>query len=663
MLMKGKEPIMNKIRIRDEHSVAIANDMFGLFFEDINYSLDGGLYAEMLENRNFEAIFSHGELFHYKHIYDGGYAWSLYGVKGLGEYMHFDNKEPLNEVNPHYMIFESAVCGSAFTNKAYDGIYMKANLAHQVSFYARVMENPTDVTVSIIKDGVTYASECIKLEGPEAGWKKYTCTLTSESEVAEAAFVVKVLGKSKIAFDQFSMMPGDAVCGLFRKDLAEILLQLKPSFLRFPGGCVVEGNSMANRYQWKKSLGPVETREFNWNRWSVHETIEGSEYAGPYAHYGQTLGVGYYEYFLLCEYLKAQALPVIGVGVACQFMAMEQVAIDSPEFEECVQDALDLIEFANGSADSQWGSIRASMGHPEPFNLKYLGVGNEQWQTEVVDFHERAEIFEKRIHEKYPEIQIIGSAGPDVSTEKYDTAWKFLREKCKDNPNFVYAVDEHYYVNPEWLYNNTHFYDNYDRNIKVFAGEYACHIPGKSAVRNSPEANTLGAALAEAAFITGVERNSDVVVLASYAPLLARMGYTQWSPDMIWFNGKDCYGTPSYYVQQMFSCNRGVRTLAVDWSKEQEEQEKMYMNAVINQDNEVILKVANASAEEKALDICLDHVSGVDTVSEYQVTEIFGNPDEYNTILEPNKIVPQVYVTKECPVLKPNSFAVIVLKK
>lgn len=641
-----------KVLIDQTPQAAISEDMYGLFFEDINYSLDGGLYAEMLENRNFEAVYASGCKGGYTVLPDGKYAWRVYENNGDGSALYIHMEDPLNEENPHYLVFQAAKAGASFANKAYDGIYLKKGMEYRVSFYARAMQENAAVTVAVKKNGAVYAQAAPITVGKE--WKQYKCVLTAKQDIGQADFTVSLSEAAVMAFDQFSMMPADSVMGIFRRDLVEKLAALSPSFLRFPGGCVVEGNTLENRYRWKESIGPTERRRFNWNRWAVHNPVGQEIPSCFYPNYGQTLGVGYFEYFLLCEYLKAKALPVLSVGLACQFMSTEMVAADSPEMEEFIQDALDLIEFANGSTDTFWGAKRAEMGHPEPFGLEYIGVGNEQWETEESEFFKRASMFAARIHEKYPQIKIIGSAGPDVSTERYTKAWEYYRKEMKQNPNCVHAVDEHYYVKPEWLYENVHFYDAYDRDVKVFAGEYACHIPGLASNMNCPRANSLGAALAEAAFLTGVERNADVVIMACYAPLLARLGYTQWSPDLIWFNGDHVYGTPSYYVQLLYSNNRGTATLATDWNKEKEEKEQTYFSAVTDSNGDVIVKAVNASAQEKQVEFALASAQNCHSV----VTEIYGEPDMCNRV-EKEKICPQTYESGMQITLKPNSFAVI----
>lgn len=652
------------MKISGKNSAAVSEDMYGLFFEDINYSLDGGLHAEMIENRNFEAVFAFGKKDNFGTVYDGGYGWNIYEDNGMGSSLFFDSKEPVNSVNPHYMIFAGKGAVPAFKNKAYDGIYAEQGMKYHISFYAKPMEGSRNVNISIRKYGEVIVCSDIYLE--EDGWKKYECTLVPEKKICQGDFVVSLQGEGTVAFDFFSMMPDNAVCKVFRKDLAEKLKELSPSFLRFPGGCIVEGNTLENRYRWKDTIAPAEERKFNWNRWAVHNNGENTGFSGPYPHYGQTYGVGYYEYFLLCEYLGAKALPVMNVGLACQFMSSEKVDIESQEMKEYIQDALDLIEFANGGTSTEWGRKRAEMGHPEPFCLEYLGVGNEQWQTDRINFFARYEMFEKAIHEKYPEIKLIGSAGPDVWSDGYTKAWSWARETVKVRENLAYAMDEHYYVAPEWLYKNTHFYDDYDRTIKVFAGEYACHIPGRAGKMNCPEANTLGAALAEAAFMTGIERNADVVVLASYAPLFARMGYTQWSPNLIWFDGEKSYVTPSYYVQQLFSIYRGVKTLHVETGLHGDEEirEGLYASAVEDSEGRVIIKIVNALDGEREITLEGEDIN-IPEGADYTMTYFDGDKESLNTIDHADNVSLKVMsgsLSNSKVKVPGNSFSVIVIK-
>lgn len=635
---------MNQILINKNVSVPVTPGMIGLFFEDINYNLDGGLHAEMLENRNFEALRVTGYWDDYRTEQDGLYAWTPVGDAAIS----LETESPQNEVNPHYLRLTAKAAGAGVSNKAYDGIYVDASDKYELTFYARSYA-PGKIMIRI----ADCAFAELSIEG-NGQWKQYHATITAGRTVEKGAFKLLLKEPGTVDLDLVSLMPKDAVRGIFRKDLVQKLKDLKPGFLRFPGGCIIEGNNLANRYQWKKTVGPVETRKYNWNRWAIHGVANvpekiGDPFESPYSHYGQTYGVGYYEYFLLSEELGAKPLPVLSVGLACQYQSTELVPIDTPEFQEFIQDALDLIEFANGDVNTAWGRVRAEMGHPEPFNMDLIGIGNEQWQTEKADFFERYELFEKAIHEKYPEMRLIGSAGPDVKTPRYEQAWNWLHTRVderiakrsalqkagKDVPDFVYAVDEHYYVRPAWLYENVHFYDEYPRTAKVFAGEYAAHVEGKGGRFNSPQSNNFEAALAEAAFLTGVERNADVVVMASYAPLIARLDYAQWSPDLIWFSGAGSYGTPSYYVQQMYSLYMGDRSIqvAVDGMD-------LYASATFDsQTGRYMVKVVNSDAAPQTVRLALDDLKGR-TVEAKRIAMACDDLQAVNSIANPENIAP-----------------------
>lgn len=649
-----------KIRVGTEEKAKIREGMIGLFFEDINYAADGGLYAEMLENRSFEFMKATGSACDYQAEYDGGYGWSAYPSDFQGR-MRCVTGSPLSQENPHYMRLETARPGEGIANKAYDGIYLKKGMEYNLTFWARCVKFQGEFTFFVEKDGVRYAQGKLSAsEGKEETgnfFRRYEAVLQAQESLERGRFVLSLSEPGIVEVDFVSLFPADAVCGIFRKDLFEMLKEMKPGFLRFPGGCIVEGNTLANRYRFKDSLKPVWARRNNWNRWAVHDTQEENQYEGPYSHYNQTLGLGYYEYFLLCELLGAKPLPVLSVGFACQYQSKEMVERDSAAFQEFVQDALDLIEFANGGEDTLWGAVRAQMGHPEPFGLKLLGIGNEQWQTEKADFFERYEIFEKAIHAYAPEIELIGSAGPDVISERYTKAWEFYHAH-EDQEDFVYAVDEHYYVKPEWLYAHTDFYDGYSRGVKVFSGEYAAH---PSNGFNNPKANTLDGALAEAAFLTGVERNADVVVLASYAPLFARMDYTQWSPDMIWFDGASCYGSPSYYVQKMYAKNMGDVVLdSCGGDKEAAAEGVYYSASLAEKTGEVIVKIVNSREKETVIDLALGQ--GRKAKGQVRAEILTGaDRDAYNCIEKPKQVVP--YETQfggtEGIVLPPLSFGVL----
>lgn len=623
--------------ISDQKGVHIPEELFGLFFEDINYAADGGLYAEQIENRSFEFLDCYGDRGDYYAVPDYGYAWSPFGEGEPGK-MQYVTGSPVDPKNPHYLRFTAAKAGQGFCNRAYRGIFLEKGKKYRVSFYARTASYRGNLTVSVQKDGRVFASAAVACvlapEGTWQKWNRYETVLTAEEDAEGAAFVIALDRAGTVEFDFVSMMPCDAVDGVFRRDLVEMLRGLKPGFLRFPGGCIVEGNTMENRYRWKESVGRPEGRRANFNRWAVHETSAENGWHAQYAHYDQTLGLRFYEYFLLCERIGARPLPVLNVGLACQYQSFERVEVEDPAFDEFLQDALDLIEFANGSPDSPWGKVRAEMGHPEPFGLTMVGIGNEQWQTEESDFFARYEAFERAIHEKYPQIRLIGSAGPDVVSPRHTMAWDFYRKKAAQKENFCHAVDEHYYMEPEWFFDHADFYDGYPREVKVFAGEYAAH-PQKG--MNNPRANNLEGALAEAAFLTGVERNSDVVILASYAPLLARAGYAQWSPDLIWFDEKTVCATPSYWVQKLYAQNRGDWTLRLDGQEKELAGEGIFVSASLcRESGEVIVKAVNRNPEEKELKIAL--AEGLSAKGPVRIQELSGRPEAFNSVEDPNRV-------------------------
>ncbi|MCR4756740.1 MAG: alpha-L-arabinofuranosidase [Butyrivibrio sp.] len=610
-------------------SKTISKGMFGLFFEDINYGLDGGLHAEMLENRSFDFLECHGHKSNYYQQEAPLYGWSAYPSASDIE-LTASKENPLNDVNPSHLVADVKKDGAGFTNKAYEGIFLKKGVGADISFYAKA-DKETSVFIKIFsEDGKELVSSAeIKVSSPS--WTKYTTELINNEDIKAGKFTVVMGNSGVISFDQFRAYPKDAVLGLFRKDLVELLKDLKPGFMRFPGGCVVEGNELTNRYQWKLTVGPSEERKANWNRWAVHgnDNDHGNKDMGDFPYYNQTLGIGYYEYFLLCEYLGCEPLPVQNVGLACQYQSDQLVESSSPEFNEFVQDALDLIEFANGDVNTKWGAVRAKMGHPESFDLKLIGIGNEQWETDKVDFFHRYDVFEKAIHDKYPEIKCCGSAGPDVTSDHYKDAWNHFSPKMKADANYSYAVDEHYYVSDEWMYNNVHMYDAYDKHKKVFAGEYACHI---NPDRVPEKRNSFGAALAEAAFMTGLEKNCDVVLMASYAPLFARLKFTQWQPDLIWFDASSAYGSPSYYVQKIYARFTGTELVDVDFN----DLEKDRVYVTVSKDSEkMYIKVINAGNADVELNLAA--ISGYHKgVS--KIYKMEGDVDDCNSIEEPTKV-------------------------
>ena len=598
--------------LKNKAAHPISPDMIGLFFEDINFAAEGGLYAELIENRSFEAVKSKGKDHNYILREDNLYAWS--SIDGDETCLEISMNQPISSNNPHYLRFTSKKDGQGFKNKAYDGISLKKNLKYNISFYAREVQYPEGkILVKVTKEGKTYAETTIDFNNGKnppkdwytgiiadcdmLDWALYKGELTANDDIQGADFEIILTKKGSVEFDLISMIPEDAIAGLFRKDLFNALKDIHPGFIRFPGGCIIEGTSLMRRYQWKNTVGPLKDRKINTNLWALRggNTLGGNEM--PDCHYMQSYGLGFYEFFLLCELLSSEKrvckpLPVLNIGLACQFRTYEVVPIDSPEFNNYIQDALDLIEFANGPVDSKWGKLRAEMGHPESFKMDMIAIGNEQWESKRVDLAPRYVAFEKAIHEKYPEIKCLGTAGPWVKHELYDKAWELYREKIKTNKTFTYAVDEHYYVAPEWLYENVVFYDNYPRDVGVFAGEYAAHDKNLS--------NSVEAAMSEAAMMTGYERNGDVVKLASYAPLFNRIGHSQWTPDLIWFDADKVVLTPSYYVQKIFSDYSGNEALELDGQEKGLREKKLYISALKNGENKIV-KIVNGGDEEQTL--------------------------------------------------------------
>ncbi len=500
--------------------------MYGVFFEDINFGADGGLYAELVKNRSFD------------------FPQHLTGWTAVGG-VEIRNDEPCFSRNPYYarITYTGQLTGSGIDNEGFRGIGLKNGATYDFSLYGRAPQGRhATLDVELVgADGQQLAKKQIRVNSKT--WKKYSLTFTAPRTEEKARLRVVMREKGTADVDHISLFPTDTWKGRkggLRRDLVEALRDLHPGVMRFPGGCVVEGNSLATRYQWKNTLGDVENRPLNENRWNYTFKYR------AFPDYYQSYGLGFYEFFQLCEDIGARPLPILSVGLSCQYESHEQVPVDS--LQPYIDDALDLIEFANGAATTKWGKVRAEMGHPEPFGLKFIGIGNEQWGKEYV---ERLEPFVKAIRKRYPDIQIVGSSGPSADGDKFDYLWPEMKRLKAD------LVDEHYYMTPDWFLQNAARYDNYDRKgPKVFAGEYAAHD------HPTGKANNFRAALAEAAFMTGLERNADVVRLATYAPLFAHVDAWQWNPDLIWYDNLRSLRTPNYYVQQLYSLNAGSTILS-----------------------------------------------------------------------------------------------------
>lgn len=544
--------------------------MYGIFFEDINFGADGGLYAELVKNRSFE----------FPQPFVG---WVPFGNVTV------QSEKPCFDRNPHYVrvVNDGRLLRAGLDNEGFTGIGLKQGEEYRFSVYARTPDaGSMKLSIELVRaDGSNPLKKEIEIKGNE--WKKETVILKSPFTDTHARLRIVLLTTGTVDMDHISLFPVKTWKGRengLRADLAQALYDLNPGVFRFPGGCIIEGNSLATRYQWKNSVGPVENRPLNENRWNY--TFKHKAFPD----YFQSLGLGFYEYFLLSEDIGAEPLPVISCGLSCQYESNEVVPLD--ELDPYVQDALDLIEFANGGVETTWGKVRAGMGHPEPFNLKMIAVGNEQWDKVYV---ERLEVFTKAIREKYPNIKVIGSSGPNASGDKFDYLWPEMKRVGVD------LVDEHYYMEPKWFLENAKRYDGYDRKgPKVFAGEYAAHdYP-------TQKANNLFAALSEAAFMTGLERNADVVHLATYAPLFAHVDAWQWNPDLIWYDNLRMMRTPNYYVQQMYGMNAGTDVLRLQMDGEAVTgQDSLYATAALDTPTgEIILKLVNVGA--KPSDVKID---------------------------------------------------------
>lgn len=530
-------------------SKAISPLLMGIFFEDINYAADGGLYGELIQNRDFE--YTQGEGLDKN--WGPGYAWSVTGDK-----IKFDIKDdsPLHPANPHYARVEmngglvTALNDgrNAFVNSGYDGITLAKGEPYRLRFKARAPKTMNLEIELTDAQGRKMAAGKIKVKASR-DWNGYELLLTPDEHTSTGRLAIIPKNNGTVDLDMVSLFPVNTYKGRengMRRDLAETLAALKPRFVRFPGGCVAHGNGLDNVYDWKGSIGPLEARKPLRNLWGYH----------------QTRGLGYHEYFQFCEDIGAKPLPVLHAGVPCQNSSGpsrfshdaitangQQGGLPMDSLDAYIQDILDLVEYANGPATSFWGAKRAEAGHPEPFGLEYLGIGNEDMITDV--FEERFTRINRAVKNAHPEIKVVGTVGPFYAGADYDAGWDLARREKVD------MVDEHYYVDPGWLIYNQDFYDGYDRTgTKVYLGEWAAHLPGRP--------SNMETALAEALYLTAVERNGDVVELSSYAPLLAKENHTQWRPDLIYFNNTEVKPTTDYHTMRLFGENAGDTYLNAD---------------------------------------------------------------------------------------------------
>lgn len=577
----GLKPVQGTVTLKPAESKKISDMLMGVFFEDINYAADGGLYAELVQNRDFEYALSDKE--GQDKNWNTYTAWSQNNSTDL---FTIDSINPIHKNNRHYAVLNT---DDALVNSGFDGIALKAGDKYDISLFARTIKgNTSAVKVRLIGiNGEVYGEASVK--GISSVWKKLSAVITASRTITDARLEVAPQTTGSVAVDMISLFPQKTFKNRkngLRADLAQTVTNLKPKFVRFPGGCVAHGDGLENIYNWKNSVGPLESRLPMRNLWGYH----------------QTLGLGYFEYFQFCEDMGAAPLPVIAAGVPCQNSAIahglgggQQCGVPMEDMDEYIQDILDLVEYANGDAKTKWGKVRADAGHPKPFNLKYIGIGNEDLITDI--FEERYTMIVKALKAKYPNIIIIGTVGPSAEGTDYEEGWN-LADKLN-----IDMVDEHYYQPVGWFIHNQDFYDKYDRSkSKVYLGEYAAHLPGRP--------NNIETALAEALYLTALERNGDIVTMTSYAPMLAKENHTQWNPDLIYFNNTEVKPTVGYYIQQLFGQNAGETYIPSDvtLTDAKTDVSKRVAVSVVRdtKTKDLILKIVNLLPVATTLQINLD---------------------------------------------------------
>ena len=591
----------------------IQDTMYGLFFEDINYAADGGLYGELVKNRSFE----------FPQSFMG---WQVFGDVKLKDDGPFERC-------PHYVVLGAPNHQERRTgiqNEGYFGIGVVKGEDYRFSVWAKAPKGKATIRVQLIDqysmgEHQEFVEQTLDITSTE--WKKYEIVLKSPETQKKANLRIFLKGENPVCLEHVSLFPVNTFKNRengLRRDVAQALADVKPGLLRFPGGCIVEGTDLETRYQWKNTIGPVENRPLNQNRWE--HTFDYRYYPDYY----QSYGLGFFEFFQFSEDIGAEPLPVLNVGMACQFQNWDKECAHVPmdQLDPYIQDCLDLIEFANGDVNTTWGKKRAEMGHPEPFNMKYIGVGNEQWDTL---YYKRLTPFVKAIRAKYPDIKIVGTSGPDSEGKMFELGWQDMKKQKAD------LVDEHFYRPESWFLNSGLRYENYDRKgPKVFAGEYACHGKGK-------KWNHYEASILEAAFMTDMERNADVVYMTAYAPLLAHVDGWQWRPDLVWFDNTEMFKTVSYYVQQMYAKNKGTNVLKLTMDGKpvagQEGQNGLFASAVLDANaNTVIVKVINTGKTAQNISLNLIGLKGEKTAK--TITLNHNGMDDENSIENPNKIAP-----------------------
>lgn len=601
----------------------ISSDLFGLFFEDINYSADGGLYAELVQNRSFEynpTERSEWNPFSYWEYISPGFSYGRVSV---------ETSAPVHPNNPHYVVLDVehvgkevkfvGISGVGLKNSGFDGMVVKEKDQYNFSmFVSQLSKNPISFSISLrTPKGKVLAESKITTSSGE--WTKYTASLIPTQSCDTASLFILATTEGKFAIDVVSLFPEKTFKNRpngLRADLAQMLADMKPGFIRFPGGCLVHGDGLGNMYRWENTIGPIEQRKEQRNIWGYH----------------QTAGLGYFEFFQFCEDIGAKPLPVLPAAVSCQnsggtwrIGGTGQKAVPMDEMKDYIQEVLDLIEWANGPVTSVWGARRAAAGHPASFNLQYVGIGNEDKMTP--EFEQRFKMIFDAVKARHPEITVVGTVGPAPDGEDFTKGWKIA------NDQKVPVVDEHYYTSPEWFISNQKRYNAYPRNAtQVYLGEYASW------------GNKLRNAIAEAVYMTSLERNGDVVRMASYAPLLAKKNFTQWKIDMIFFDNTVICPTPNYYVQKMFSANQGDYYFDKVITKDEKDQLLAASCVQDSKTGDIILKLVNYNETANPMKINLSRFGKI--AAEAEQTVLAGNPDDENTFTNTKNIVPASTVVK-----------------
>lgn len=604
--------------------------LMGIFFEDISRAADGGLYAELIQNRDFE--YSSKD----RREWNAQTAWTL---KGTGATFTVSEASPLHVNTPHYAVLTVETPGASLTNVGFEGIALKKGEKYNFSLFTQQLSGKGGkLKIRLVTpEGEVLAATTVS--APSATWNQQKAVLTANADCANAKLELEPQTVGSLALDMISLFPQNTFKGRangLRADLAQTIADLHPRFMRFPGGCVTHGNGIDNIYRWKNTIGPLQERKGDFNLWGYHQSV----------------GLGFQEYFDFCEDLGCEPLPVLAAGVPCQNSsaggAGQQGGIPMDQMEAYTQDLIDLIEWANGDAKTtKWGKIRAQGGHAKPYGLKMLGIGNEDLISDV--FKERFEYIYTRIHAKYPDLKVVGTAGPFWEGSDYEEGWATATDLK------VPLIDEHYYESPSWFLHNQDYYDQYDRSKShVYLGEWASH------------GNNVYNALAEAVYLCNLERNADVVEMASYAPLLAKEGQSSWNPDLIYFTNTEVKPTANYFVQMLFGQHSGTKYQPAALSiqdangKNVSDEAKLRLASSIVRDEktgDVIVKLVNMLPVAATVDIPVQVLQpGAKSVKSYLFT---GPGDSRKSTLSEEKLSVEAAMKIE---LQPYSLRVLRIK-